>query len=214
MPQPTTDSSENTFAEDHPQYWNDVYSGEVPWDAGAPVPPLMRAAQFESLARATDVAFVGCGYGHDACYWAEQGFKVTGFDFAPAAITAARERAAALGLSNVRFAQHNVFELAASYAEHFDVVVEYTCFCAINPARRPLYVTNVASILRPGGIFIGLFYPFAPRESNPPYPVSLTAIETLFLRPPGPFELLTSETPTDSIPRRLGAERLLIMRRC
>ena len=37
-------------------------------------------------------------------------------------------------------------------------IVEHTCFCAIDPARRADYIDTVGSLLAPGGWLLGLFW--------------------------------------------------------
>src|SRR6187200_1524784 len=64
-----------------------------PWDYGAPRPQLVEWAEARALAgRGREALVVGCGYGADAEFLALLGFRVTGFDFAPTAIAAARRK--------------------------------------------------------------------------------------------------------------------------
>ena len=60
----------------------------------------------------------------------------------------------------------------ASYAHAFDGVWEYTCFCAIDPARRDAYVRTIAAILKPGGWLLACFFPMRRVAAGPPFPVS------------------------------------------
>ena len=47
-------------------------------------------------------------------------------------------------------------------------VLEHTCFCAIDPALRPAYITAIAELLEPRGWLLGLFW--CHQESGgPPY---------------------------------------------
>jgi SAM-dependent methyltransferase len=128
-----------------------------------------------------------------------------GFDFAEAAVSEARGLAAAEG-SAARFERRDIFTLAADFAGTFDAVWEYTCFCAIDPARRAEYVEVLRAILRPGGTLLGCFYPLREGGDGPPYPVSLAEVERLLA--PG-FRVEESRAPAASAERRRGLEWLL-----
>ena len=41
----------------------------------------------------------------------------------------------------------------------FDYLLEYTCFCAIDPKRRTEYADLVDRLLKPGGTYIDLAFP-------------------------------------------------------
>ncbi len=204
-------------AEDDPTFWNRLYREGTPgWDVGAPAPPLARIARDRTLlAGVRQVAFLGSGPGHDALDWARAGYDVMGFDFAPAAIEAARARAAAAGLTGrCRFEQADLFTLGEVYEGVFCAVVEYTCFCAIHPERRHEYRDVVARILRPGGLLIGLWFPASdPGRDGPPYRVGRGDVERIFLRGRDRFALVHEEEPGDSVPHRRGRERLMILRK-
>jgi SAM-dependent methyltransferase len=151
------------------------------------------------------VAVPGCGRGHDARLLAKWGYQVVGFDFAEAAIAEARALAAAEG-SGARFERRDVFTLAADFAEAFDAVWEYTCFCAIDPDRRSDYVEVVRAILKPGGTLLGCFYPLREGSDGPPLPVALAEVERLLA--PG-FHVQESRAPAASVEQRRGLEWLL-----
>jgi SAM-dependent methyltransferase len=151
------------------------------------------------------VAVPGCGRGHDARLLAQRGYQVVGFDFAEAAVKEARALGAAEG-SAARFERRDIFTLAADFAEAFDAVWEYTCFCAIDPARRADYVEVVRAILKPGGTLLGCFYPLQEGGDGPPYPVALAEVEQLLA--PG-FRVEESRAPAASVERRHGLEWLV-----
>ena len=133
-----------------PDFWEERYAtGGDGWELGRAAPPLVDFVETTPPAPGR-VAVVGCGRGHDARFLAGRGYDVTGFDFSTAAVTAARALARREGVA-VRFEQQDLFTLARDYAHAFDGVWEYTCFCAIDPARRAEYVRVVEAILKPGG---------------------------------------------------------------
>ena len=194
-------NSSNGQTVSQPDFWEAAYQeGRSGWDLGRPAPAfeqLLGGAQPPTPGRA---AVIGCGRGHDALHFARNGFTVVGFDFAPTAIAAARQAAAAAGLT-AEFVQSDIFSLPTSYPEGFDYVIEHTCFCAIDPARRPEYVEVVRGLLRPGGELIGVFFAHG-RPSGPPFTTDGEELRHLFA---GPFAIETLE-PAISIESRRGQE--------
>src|SRR4030095_7736357 len=118
---------------------------------------------------AARVAVPGCGRGHDARLLARQGYRVAAFDFAAPALAAARDLAHEEGV-DVVFEERDVFTLGGDRAGAFDAVWEYTCFCAIDPARRAEDVEVVRPIPRPGGVLLGCFFPLVPESEPAPSP--------------------------------------------
>src|SRR5262249_28414396 len=125
----------------------------------------------------------GAGRGHDARLLARRGYQVTGFDFAEAAVREARRLAEEEGV-RVAFERRDVFSLATDYGGAFDAVWEYTCFCAIDPARR-------------GG----------QARAGPPFPRSRGGTEA-DLAPR--FDLLERAPPAAPPGRRGGLEGLIL----
>jgi SAM-dependent methyltransferase len=194
-----------------PDFWEALYaSGNDGWELGVAAPPL--AAWLEAGARfpgrepaAARVAVPGCGRGHDARLLAALGHRVWGFDFAPAAFVRARDLAARDGLP-VTYEQRDVFTLGDDYAGFFDGVWEYTCFCAIDPARRREYARLLHTVLRPEGTLLACFYPMRDGEDGPPFPVSVAEVERT-LAPY--FRVVESGPPPRSVERRRGLEWLV-----
>lgn len=106
----------------------------------------------EELEAGIAVADIGCGRGHAVNLIAQRypRSRVTGYDFQPEPLEAARAEAAQLGLDNVEF----VCRDAAALDEpgRFDLV---TAFDAIHDQARPAEVlTQIRRSLRPGGVFL------------------------------------------------------------
>jgi methyl halide transferase len=155
------------------------------------------------------VAVPGCGRGHDARLLARHGYRVSAFDFAEAAVTEARRLARAEGV-DVAVEQRDVFALGRDYTAAFDGVWEYTCFCAIDPARREEYASVLHAILRPGGLLLACFYPLREGDDGPPFPVSRADIDRVLA---GRFTVLEAGPPARSVERRRGLEWLVLARR-
>ncbi len=202
------------------EYWSERYRrGETGWDLGAPTPvfaELLRRGGFplppHGADRATRVLVPGCGYGHDALLLASAGYEVIAVDFAPEAISALRQRTADLGLS-LQALQADLFALPQLLQQPVDMVLEYTCYCAIAPERRPEYFRTVAQVLVPGGWLVALFFPLqqsgAEPLSGPPFPVDPNEILTLAER--AGLRLHSRELPDSSHPARRGREELWML---
>ncbi len=192
-----------------PSYWDDRYRrGEDNWDMGTPTPvfvDLLSTHKFEP----GPTLVLGCGRGHDAVLFASHGFDVTAVDFSPAAIAEAGALAVKRGVQ-LRLLERDIFDLAPEFDNTFEYVVEYVTFCAVDPRRRDAFADVVGRVLKPGGLFIGLFFPLENRPGGPPFGVSIDEVRTLFSRS---FDLLSSAVPHTSVKPRQGREALTIWRK-
>ncbi len=200
-----------------PTDWNSCYrAGETPWDKGAPAPPLLEWLETPGHRLNGEVLVPGCGLGHDVRALAAAGpaTAVCGLDLSPAALEQARQRPPA---GNETYQEADLFALPPEFYGRFDWVFEHTCFCAIDPARRPEYVRAVARALRPGGGLLAIFYlnPWkdgepTPPGGGPPFGVTVQELDALFA---GHFEPREEWVPTRAYPGREGRELMRLMRR-
>lgn len=189
-----------------PRFWEDLYArGGDAWELGRPAPPLVDFLATTPPPRGR-VAVPGCGRGHDACLLATHGYDVTGFDFAPSVLDVARRLAAREHLT-ARFEEHDVFALGRDYPHAFDGVWEYTCYCAIDPARRAEYVRSLAGTLRPGGWLLACFFPLSWPSAGPPFVVSQAEVRRLVAPA---FTIERAFTPRASARGRLGRESMVL----
>ncbi len=186
--------------------WDTDYArGTDGWDLQGPTPALRRLAASGQFPPGR--MLVPCaGRGHDAREFARHGFQVTAVDFAAQAVQEMR-RLVEPG-APIEILQHDLFTLPHELDATFDYVLEYTCFCAIDPARREAYVDLVTRLLKPGGLYIALSFPLDDHAGGPPFAVSVREVTALF--DARGFTLLQRETPPDSVPQRRGREQLLI----
>lgn len=188
-------------------FWEGLYAGGLDgWELGDAAPSLQAClAPGGPFTPGVRVAVPGCGRGHDARLLARHGCAVTGFDFAEAAVTEARRLASQERLA-ITFERRDVFTLVEGYGGAFDVVWEYTCFCAIDPGRRDDYARALHAILKPGGTLLACFYPLKDGTGGPPFPVSRPGIEAALF----PFfEIIEEGPPAASPERRRGLEWLV-----
>lgn len=143
-------------------FWQQRYDENTTgWDIGQVSEPLK--AYIDQLdEKDLRILIPGCGFGHEARYLAAQGFThVTVIDLVDDAISRLREEVPA-----VRCITGDFFELDES--EAFDLVLEQTLFCAINPAMRDRYIQKVADLLVPGGKYVGVLFN-REFEGGPPF---------------------------------------------
>jgi SAM-dependent methyltransferase len=186
-----------------PDFWQQHYEdGTTRWDLGQPSPPLVSWWHGSSWQPQRAIV-LGCGRGHDARFLAAQGVEVLGIDFAPGAIAAARQQHQTPGLK-LEFVQQDMFQLLPDYAQQFDLVVEHTCYCAIDPSCRDDYVALAAQLLRPQGRLVAVFFTHN-RGGGPPYATTPAEIRQRFSPR---FQLLQLTPVENSVPSRAGEEHL------
>ena len=178
------------------------------WDLGGPTPIFKRLILSGQLIPGRMIV-LGAGRGHDAREFARHGFQVTAVDFASHAVQEMHRLADPD--TPVEILQHDIFTLPEGLNNSFDYVMEYTCFCAIDPKRRAEYADLVTRLLKPDGIYIDLAFPLDGRKGGPPFAVSASEVMDLFQT--RGFNLVSREEPVDSISPRRGAEELLIFQK-
>jgi SAM-dependent methyltransferase len=186
-----------------PEFWDLRYGASfAPWDAGR-VPARLR--EFAASRSARRALVPGCGSAHDVAFLAAAGWDVTGIDFSPEAVKAAR---AVLGPFASRVREADFF--APIPGEPFDVVYERAFLCALPRRLWPDWAQRVAALLAPGGLLAGFFF-LAEGERGPPFPLHSQAELDALLA--SHFERLEDRDVPDSIPVFAGKERWQVWRR-
>lgn len=194
-----------------PSSWNDRYqTGDTPWDLAGSTPEFVRLLDLKRLPAKGRVLVPGGGRGHDAVLFAQRKYEVDLVDFAPKALEASLVEASKHKVTVFAYCQ-NFFDLAKFpyHAESYDILLEYTFFCAIDPGLRKSYVAAAAALLKPGGWLVGLFFPLSSDKPSPPFVVSEKEIRDLFSEN---FEI-TMEKPQVSVKAREGREILGLFRK-
>lgn len=157
-------------------YWQGRYeSGTTGWDRGSASPALETLIAGSAPPRGS-VLVPGCGRGHEVVALAGCGWRVTGLDFAPAAVAAVRERLRQAGLvADVIEADMFRYEPA----EPFDVIYDQTCLCAIDPGCREEYERRLARWVAPGGSLLACFMQ-TDAPTGPPFGCPPDAMRRLF----------------------------------
>jgi SAM-dependent methyltransferase len=189
-----------------PNKWEADYVRKTDgWDLGGATPAFKSLAESGRF-KPGRMIVPGAGRGHDAREFARHGFRVTAVDFSPYVV--AEMKRLADPHAPIEVLQHDLFALPPELDGAFDYVLEYTCFCAIDPERRPEYADIMERLLKPGGILIDLAFPLDGRPGGPPFAVSDSELLDLFQE--RGFNLLSRRAPVNSVAPRSGAEELFI----
>ncbi|TVZ52421.1 methyltransferase domain-containing protein [Dokdonia sp. Hel_I_53] len=145
-------------------YWNHRYQeDQTGWDLKKVSPPLKE--YFDQLTdKSLKILIPGGGYSYEAQYLWEQGFKnVYVIDYSEIALNDLRNRVPAF--AKAQLIQGDFFELEDS----FDLIIEQTFFCALDPQLRKDYVIKMNNLLNPNGKLVGLFFDFPLTNEGPPF---------------------------------------------
>jgi len=89
----------------------------------------------------------------------------------------------------------------------YDLIIEQTFFCALDPVLRNSYVAKMASLLKPKGKLIGLLFNFELTEQGPPFGGSVEEYQKRFSKY---FKIKVLESAFNSIKPRSGRELFAI----
>ena len=184
-------------------YWEERYQQQqLGWDIGHVSPPLK--AYIDQLAdKDLKILIPGAGYGYEAIYLFEKGFRNTHV------LDIAKRPLEDIKKNCPEFPQDQLIEqdFFTADLENFDLVIEQTFFCALDPDLRPSYVQRMHQILKAGGKLAGLFFDFPLTDQGPPYGGSLKEYCELF----DPiFQIKILERAYNSLDPRQGSELFFI----
>ena len=186
-------------------FWSERYLKQTTgWDVGEISSPLK--AYIDQLQnKELHILIPGCGNAHEAAYLLAQGFKkVTLVDISEVLTERLKERfAEEIATGQCEIIHADFFELKGQ----FDLILEQTFFCAIDPAFREKYAETMAGLLKPGGKLAGVLFNVEMPE-GPPFGGSTEEYERYF----SPyFDFKTFETCYNSITPRAGRELFCIL---
>ncbi|XP_078434660.1 putative thiol methyltransferase 2 [Wolffia australiana] len=202
---PKIPTVQSLLCQDSQGGWERCWEGGVtPWDLGTPTPVLLRLVQTGGLPLGRALV-PGCGGGYDVVAMACPERHVVGVDISETAIKKALERTSELpNKENFTFEAADFFNWRP--AELFDLIFDYTFFCAIDPALRIAWASQIGNLLKPDGELITLMYPVDQYEGGPPFAVSPEEYEKV-LGPLG-FKAISVEDNELAIEPRKGKEKL------
>lgn len=179
------------------KYWEKRYlEHRTPWDIGSSAPALTE--YLEQQSRELKILIPGAGRAYEAEWLVKNGFKdVSVIDLSAQAIKEAKDRFKES--DTVKWFVQDFFEHEGQY----DLIIEQTFFCALNPELRDAYVAKMKALLNKGGRLMGVLFNFPLSESGPPFGGSEKEYRRRF---EAEFEILTLAPAYNSIKPRAGRE--------
>lgn len=187
-----------------PGYWDHRYlSNETGWDMQQVSPPLK--SYIDSIEnKDLKILIPGCGNAYEAEYLLSKGFKnVTLIDFSKVVTQRLKEK---LQGQPINILNENFFDHKGKY----DVILEQTFFCALQPSMRENYVKKCYELLNDGGKIAGVFFNKKFIDDQPPFTASDEEYRKYF-KPT--FTFLKYENCKNSIPQRAGFEAIFEFRK-
>ena len=186
-------------------YWQSRWQNEqTGWDIGSASPPLTTYVDQLTDKDAT-ILVPGCGSAYEAEHLHKEGF--TNFyvlDISPEPLQLLKKRIP--GIRDNQLICSDFFHHEGQY----DLILEQTFFCAIDPVLRSEYVKHASALLKPGGKLAGLLWGVPMNENHPPFGGSALEYEELFAPY---FEIETMEKAHNSIAPRAGRELFVIFKK-
>ena len=185
-------------------YWSDRYeNGQTGWDIGYVSTPLKTFIdQLED--KSLRILIPGAGNSYEAEYLFHQGFEnVHVVDLSRQPLLNLKKRVPEFPESQL--IEQDFFEHTNTY----DLILEQTFFCALNPNLRLAYVEHMTKLLKPEGRLVGLLFNIPLFNDHPPFGGNEAEYRALFERR---FDIEIMETAHNSIPPRAGNELFIKMR--
>jgi methyl halide transferase len=186
-------------------YWDNRYlKGEDQWDIGYVSTPLKEYIdQLDD--KNISILIPGCGNAYEAEYLLKKGFNnVTLIDISYVAAEKVKEKFSGYG-DKLKVIHGDFFNLH----QKFQLILEQTFFCAIDPSLRKKYAEKMYDLLRQDGKLAGLFFD-RDFEGGPPFSGNKEEYMNLFAPL---FDIVIMERAYNSIERRQGTELFVVLRK-
>ena len=186
-------------------FWENKYKEQkTGWDLGEISPPLK--AYIDQLTnKDLKILIPGGGNSYEAAYLFKKGFNnVFVIDISKVPLQNIQNRIP--DFPSEQLIHGNFFDLENS----FDLIIEQTFFCAINPNLRTKYALKMKELLHEKGKLVGLFFDTELNKDHPPFGGSKEEYLTYF-KPH--FNILTMENSYNSIKSRVGDELFFIIQK-
>jgi SAM-dependent methyltransferase len=146
------------------EFWDNRYkNNDIGWDLGQISPPLK--AYIDQLTnQSIRILIPGGGNSYEAEYLYTQGFKnVYVIDVSETALHNIKSRVPTF--PSQQLLHQNFFDLEM----HFDLILEQTFFCALDPSLRNDYVSKMTDLLSTNGKLVGLLFDDPLHTDRPPF---------------------------------------------
>ena len=181
-------------------YWSNRYkNNEIQWDMGMVSPPIK--SFIDQLSdKNLHILIPGCGNAYEAQYLFENGFANTQVvDLAKLPLENLKKRVNDFPTENLIHADFFDMDTELKY----DLIIEQTFFCALDPSIRQQYVNKCADLLKGSGKVVGLLFYDIPQNDHPPFGASKSDYFELFKTH---FSIERFEQCKNSHPARMGKE--------
>ena len=192
----------------NPDFWNQLYiDKDTGWDIGHPTPIFVNWSK--TLNSKLKILIPGCGNCYDGLYLSKQNHHVYALDFSENVIAEIIKKSKNEKVP-IKVICDDYFLLDKSYYNKFDIVLEYTFFCAIPINMRELYVKQTYNMLKPGGHLVAIFIPISKKtkKEGPPFYVDLNITLNMFEKY---FIVESVDMNPQSIKQRNGNEAFVTM---
>jgi len=187
------------------QYWNVRHQNEdTPWKLDVASPALTHYID-QIGDRTKSILIPGAGHYHEAAYLLEKGFTdITICDISPYAINKIKSELPES--SAIKYYVGDFFNIKGS----FDLILEQTFFCALNPDLRIRYVDKMVELLSQNGTLAGLLFASHFQKAGPPFGGDIEEYKTLFGKK---LYILSIDMCYNSIVPRQGNELFFICKK-
>lgn len=186
-------------------FWNDRYiSGDMGWDIGYVSTPLKEYID-QLHNKDLKILIPGGGNSYEAEYLFNKGFRnVYVVDISSVPLKNITKRVTSF--PNENLLHSDFFELQQT----FDLILEQTFFCALDPSLREDYVNKMYQLLKPDGKLVGLLFNIPLNNDKPPFGGNKEEYHSLF---ESKFKIEKMETAYNSITQREGNELFFKLRK-
>lgn len=186
-------------------FWSEKYlQGSTGWDIGYVSTPLKEYID-QLTNKELKILIPGGGNSYEAEYLFEKGFtNVSVIDISSIPLENFLKRIPSFPKKNLLHLDY--FKLDETY----DLILEQTFFCALNPEIRKEYIEKTQQLLKPNGKLVGLLFNIPLNNNKPPFGGSETEYRSLFEEK---FIMDKMETAYNSIPQRAGNELFINLRK-
>lgn len=145
-------------------YWENKYlENETGWDIGEISEPIKEYMN-QLTNKGSSILIPGGGNSYELEYLYNQGFKdVAVIDIATQPLKNIQKRIPDFPTS--KLINQDFFE----HQKKYDLIIEQTFFCALDPALRTAYAKKMSELLNNKGKLIGLLFDFELTNEGPPF---------------------------------------------
>lgn len=179
------------------EYWSKRYNdSKTGWDLGAANPYLISSV-VDRFDKDSKILIPGAGNAYEVEELYKLGYKnVYALDWSKEPLDNLKKRLP--NLPDSHFINESFFDHEGDY----DLIIEQTFFCALDPNLRSDYVLKMNGLLKKSGVLLGLLF-MVPDLPGPPFGGTINEYVDLFSRC---FDLAYFHPSFESIKPRMGSE--------